>query len=44
MDGCRYKAGANWDNKIKKEIENADIILFLITSSFLASDYIRNTK
>lgn len=38
------KPGVNWDNKIKKEIKNADIILFLITSSFLASDYIKNTE
>ncbi len=25
-------------------MENADIIIFLITSSFLASDYIKNTE
>jgi hypothetical protein len=38
------KPGSNWDNKIKKSIGEADIVLFLITSSFLASDYIKRTE
>ena len=38
------KPGSNWDAKIKREMENADIIIFLITNSFLASDYIKNTE
>ncbi len=41
---AEIKPGSNWDNKIKKEIEGADIIIFLITPNFLASDYIMNTE
>ena len=41
---AEIKPGSNWDNKIKKEMAAADIIIFLITPKFLASDYIRNTE
>ena len=36
--------GAYWDEKIKQELHNADIILFLISADFIASDYIWNTE
>jgi hypothetical protein len=32
--------GADWDDNIKDELHNADIILFLISANFIASDYI----
>lgn len=36
--------GKEWDDSIKIEIENADIILFLISPDFIASDYIHDTE
>ncbi len=35
-------AGEEWDTKIKSEINSADLILLLISSHFIASDYIWN--
>jgi len=32
--------GEKWDGKIKQELEEADIILFLVSDDFLATDYI----
>ncbi len=32
-------AGEDWKDKIDENLESADIILFLVSSSFLASDY-----
>ena len=32
--------GEKWDGKIKNELEEADIILFLVSDDFLATDYI----
>ncbi|TPD70490.1 leucine-rich repeat domain-containing protein [Flavobacterium microcysteis] len=32
--------GEKWDGKIKHELEEADIILFLVSDDFLATDYI----
>jgi hypothetical protein len=32
--------GAHWDAKIKDEISSADVVLFLVSSDFLACDYI----
>jgi internalin A len=32
--------GEKWDGKIKQELEEADIILFLVSANFLATDYI----
>ncbi len=32
--------GEEWDDKIKQELANADIILLLISANFLATDYI----
>lgn len=36
-------AGEEWDKRIKEELKQADIVLFLISSDFLATDYIWNT-
>lgn len=33
-------AGTDWDDTIKEELHSADIILFLISAHFIASDYI----
>lgn len=33
-----------WDTKIKEALHNSEVILFLISSDFLASDYIHNTE
>jgi len=32
--------GEKWDGKIRSELEEADIILFLVSADFLATDYI----
>ncbi|WP_299178415.1 leucine-rich repeat domain-containing protein [uncultured Chryseobacterium sp.] len=32
--------GEKWDGKIKKELEEADVIIFLVSDDFLATDYI----
>lgn len=32
--------GEKWDGKIKKELEEADIIIFMVSDDFLATDYI----
>ncbi len=37
-------AGANWDDEIKKKFSEADIILLLVSASFLASDYINTVE
>lgn len=38
---CRkLLAGEKWDGKIKQELEEADIIIFLVSDDFLATDYI----
>jgi len=37
-------AGMEWDDKIKTELESADIILLLISPDFIASKYCRDTE
>lgn len=38
---CRQLlAGEKWDGKIKKELEEANVIIFLVSDDFLATDYI----
>lgn len=32
--------GDKWDGKIKNELEEADLIIFLVSDDFLATDYI----
>lgn len=36
--------GEEWDDEIKKELEAAQIIVFLVSSSFMASDYIHDVE
>lgn len=36
--------GEEWDTIIKNKIEQADVILFLISSDFMASDYINDVE
>ena len=36
--------GQDWDNKIKEQLENADIVLMLISPHFIHSDYIWNEE
>ena len=33
-------AGESWDNKLKAEIADADIILFLVSANLIATDYV----
>ncbi|WP_316831846.1 leucine-rich repeat domain-containing protein [Pedobacter aquatilis] len=34
------QAGEKWDDKIKKQLRDADVVIFLVSSNFLQSDYI----
>jgi internalin A len=36
--------GEKWDDVIKKSLEESNIVLFLVSSSFIASDYIQNVE
>ena len=36
----RIDAGTDWDDSIRAELEAADIILLLVSASFLASEYV----
>jgi hypothetical protein len=36
--------GEDWDGVIKTELEQADVILLLVSAKFLASDYIRGVE
>lgn len=38
------KAGAKWDSEIKWELATTDIVLYLISASFLQSEYIRKVE
>ncbi len=38
------EGGGEWDKQIKDEIERTDVFLLLITSDFLASDYINSVE
>ena len=40
----RLEAGTLWDDEIKKQMEAADIVVALISQSFLNSDYCQNTE
>lgn len=40
----RLVAGEDWDHGIKSELERADIILLLVSSDFIASDYINDVE
>jgi len=36
--------GRNWDSVIQKKLQNADIIMLLVSNNFLSSDYIRKRE
>ena len=36
--------GQNWDDEIKRNLQSADLILFLISADFLNSNYIFNVE
>lgn len=36
----KLSPGEAWDGKIKKELEEADIIIFLVSADFLSTDYV----
>jgi len=36
--------GSDWDDEIKSQLKSADIIIFLISSDFIASDYIHKVE
>jgi formylglycine-generating enzyme required for sulfatase activity len=38
------KAGEDWDESIKENLRQADIIIFLVSISFIASPYIKNKE
>ena len=40
----QIQGGMNWNTAIQKELENADIVLFLISSSFAASKYSKTVE
>ncbi len=40
----KLDSGTEWDKKIKKELNEADIILLLISADFIASNYIWNVE
>jgi sulfur transfer complex TusBCD TusB component (DsrH family) len=37
-------AGEKWDTQIKQKLEESEIIVFLVSQDFLASDYINNVE
>lgn len=37
-------AGQNWEGEISENLKEAEVILFLISASFLASDYCQNVE
>ena len=39
-DDRELRGGDNWDETIKEQLRNADIVLLLISSDFMASEYI----
>ncbi|PVH24285.1 leucine-rich repeat domain-containing protein [Sphingobacterium corticibacter] len=40
----QLKAGDDWDQKIKLQLNDADIVIILVSSSFLASEYVMNDE
>lgn len=40
----KIKPGDKWDDSIKKALYESEIVLFLISADFMASDYINNTE
>ena len=44
LDGPAIPLGANWDGTIKKELEEANVVLCLVSTPFFASEYIRGVE
>lgn len=40
----KISAGRAWDTEISQQLEDADVVLFLVSSDFLASDYCYNKE
>ena len=40
----RIEAGTEWDDTIKQKLEEAEIILFLVSTDLLASKYVRDVE
>jgi small GTP-binding protein len=40
----KIRAGSDWDQEIQRELREADIVLTLISTSFLASNYVREKE
>ncbi len=38
------ESGTKWDDTIRKELERADLVIFLLSPDFLATDYIFNVE
>ncbi len=38
------ESGTKWDESIRKEMKNADVIIFLLSPDFLATEYIMKTE
>jgi len=43
-DDREIMAGQNWDTAIKTSLEQADIVIFLISADFIASEYIHDVE
>lgn len=43
-DGRAILPGQDWDLEIKKKLEEATVILFLVSSDFMSSDYIKDVE
>ena len=43
-DDRQVKIGDKWDEKIKKHLSDSDIVFFLMSPDFLASEYINDTE
>ena len=43
-DDREIKPGEEWDEAIKKKLDEAEIVLFLVSSTFMASDYIKDVE
>jgi hypothetical protein len=38
------RGGEEWDDRIKEELNKADIVLYLVSANSIATDYIRDTE
>lgn len=42
--GGKIKPGEKWDESVKNALHECEVVLFLVSSDFLASDYINNIE